>query len=326
MELRLHSKSFLSRLAPLVTALPFALAPFGIFHDRQNYLNYATRTFSRLFSLIEDGVLSFLFNEPIWLGINATLGLFLPPELVVRAIIILGVWLLSWSLLRNNLIPGALAILIILHPAVAKNYIIHLRQGLALGFFMFALFRDQKYHPNWKLLVLTPFIHSSFFISIGLLLVAQLLSKIKGIRILIPVILISLSALIVPVLSPVGQFLGARQASSYVAGSNLDVSGLGMIAWAIVFSLIAVGSKGIPHSMKVLWAFGLLSISIYLSTYLVFPSSYRILDNALPVIIIVLYLLRRNLYVKFAIAAVTLMAAYSYFQAIRTGFAGWINL
>ena len=137
--------------------------PLFEFIDRESYLNNAQYSDSILGINQAKGILTLIFNEPIWFLINTWLRSILDPENVIRTIIFTASFLSSYSFIKlsNSKIRNILLMVIfLLLPIILKNYITHLRQGLAIGLFMLGmLFSDWR---RIAFVVVTPFIHISW--------------------------------------------------------------------------------------------------------------------------------------------------------------------
>src|SRR5699024_5963579 len=120
----------------------------------------------------------------------------------------------SFLVIRNNFKYLPWVILILILPQVVKNNIVHLRQGLALSFFLIGWYSSNKKTKNIFFLI-SPLIHSSFFFFILILCISDILKKnnlSNGIRTIVVVIFSLILSVSVPIISIV---LKARQAESY---------------------------------------------------------------------------------------------------------------
>ena len=129
------------KLLIFVTALLYAyllitVIPIDAVMDRGNYLNYASWPEVLFIQQLERGLLPLFFNEPIFLLINFVLSLLFDEENVVRTIIFFGSFTTSYLVLRYNYRYFLILLFFLLIPQVLKNYVIHIRQGLALSFFL----------------------------------------------------------------------------------------------------------------------------------------------------------------------------------------------
>lgn len=261
-------------------ALVLAALPIEEFKDRSNYLIYADNSMIFLVKYFKDNILTFLFNEPLWLFINFALRTFLPSESVLRLIIFFPAFLFSFSLIRSNYKNLVWIILILLLPQVLKNHIMQLRQGFAIGIFIFTWFMLVGKKRLFGFL-LTPFIHSSFFVILVLLFTNHLLSRMKfsiGIKNFVILIGGALSSML---LTQVATILGSRQGARY-ADAIPNVSGMAFLFWAAVFILfILQGKAWLKHN-----SFCIITLVFYLSSYFFLPLSARIFESIITLIFI----------------------------------------
>ena len=108
--------------------------------DRDNYLEMARVSPLIIARHFGQGVQALLANEPVWLAINSALGLIWGDEVVVRIIIFFSAFIVSYLLLVNNPKNFFWLLLLLIFPQVMKNFVIHLRQGLAIAVFMLGWF------------------------------------------------------------------------------------------------------------------------------------------------------------------------------------------
>src|SRR5690625_4311379 len=144
------------------------------FKDFTNYLVYANNSWNILEGRTQKGLFSMLANEPLWLILNSFLASFLSPENTVRALIFLSGFTVSATLLHNSRVEQIhWVLLFLLLPAVIKNHLIHIRQGVAIALFLYGWFSSSR-PLKWILLSLTPFIHASFFFVLAILAFSNL--------------------------------------------------------------------------------------------------------------------------------------------------------
>src|SRR5690554_384590 len=130
--------------------------------DRVNYLAYASDSGVIYLRYLSSGVLAFLSNEPVWLGVNVVLGQFLSPEQVVFYIVLFSAFWSSYLILKFDSRYFLLLLVVVFFPQVIGKYVVHLRQGLAVSIFLLGWFSVSK-NFRYILFFLTPFIHASFF-------------------------------------------------------------------------------------------------------------------------------------------------------------------
>jgi hypothetical protein len=212
------------------------------FQDRGNYLRYAESSDGILFSNISSGVLPTLFNEPLWLLINMGLNQLVTPEGVMRAIIFIGAFTLSYCLLKSDPKNAFWLMLFLLTTPILKNYITHLRQGLGISVFFAGYLATSKFR-SWPLMVAAPFIHSSFFIVLLIAAIPKLLQKIK-LGIDVRLLVLALFGLgICLSLGIITEILGARQAARYEFEIKDNLTGLGWFFWFSITALFITQGK-----------------------------------------------------------------------------------
>ena len=260
----------------------------GSIIDRSNYLNYAEN--SKLISLyyLNDGILSFLFNEPVWLMINIVLSSFLEPQNTLRTIIFVSSFTVSFLLLRNNLRYFWILLIILAFPNVIKNFIIHIRQGLAIAFFLIGWFSSSK-STKYFFFILSPFVHASFFIVVSIYLITETLKKMRF-AFDIKLIVYLLIGLIVSFgLGFIASLLGMRQSNEYqfIAASS---SGLGFLFWLIILFLYVLNGKEFLRKNS----FILGMIVFYLVTYFFVEVTARIFESVIILVLLASLELEKN--------------------------------
>ncbi len=270
----------------LVLATAYAIAlvslPFLVFRDRDNYLVYASASDVILQRFLERGILPLLSNEPVWLLINVALARMLPPDDVVRVIIAVPAFAVAWMTLRAR--PGRMVwlLLFLLYPAVVKNHIIHLRQGVAVALFLAGMLLAQRRGWRWLLIGLTPFIHSSFFFVLGILLLAHLSRRLRFAADLSMLVFVLATLAIVLSLEWAATALGARQASEYELRSGLAVSGANFVFWGAMLGIMTIEGREFLRRHR----FEIAVIFFYLGTYFFTPITARVFESALLLVLI----------------------------------------
>lgn len=272
------------RLMTFIVAIAYAgvLAslPLESFKDRGSYLDYAANSWSLLNHYWCQNPLVALSNEPIWLLINSFLAILLPAETTLRVLIFIPAFVVAWIVLQQNPRQFVWLLLILFYPAVIKNHIIHLRQGVAIAVFLMGWITEGK-PLRWMLIGITPFIHASFFFVLGLLGLSRLVLKMRlgpDVRML----LFAASAIIISlVIKWLSALVGARQSQSYQFTMG-DVSGLGFILWASV--LIVLCMQGRTYMRSHTLEIG--AIIFYLTTYFFIEISARIFESVLILVLL----------------------------------------
>ena len=248
--------------------------------DRSNYLIYAENSLIIVGRYLDESILTLFFNEPIWLLINIVLSSFLEPQNTLRTIIFVSSFTVSFLLLRNNLRYFWILLIILVFPSVIKNFIIHIRQGLAIAFFLigwFSLSKSKKYF----FFILSPFVHASFFIVIVIYFISSILQKMKftfDVRLFIYLIIglfVSLG------LGFISSLLGMRQANEYEFTAPSS-SGLGFLFWLGI--LIIYISNGKDFLRKNSFILGM--IVFYLTTYFFVEVTARIFESVIIIVLL----------------------------------------
>ncbi|KID57952.1 hypothetical protein JF50_04200 [Pseudoalteromonas luteoviolacea] len=241
--------------------------------DRINYINYAENSdiiFARFYS---GGVLSLLFNEPVWLLVNMGLSTFLTPELVVRCIILISSFSVSFYIVRFNQKAFFLLLILLIFPQVAGKFIVHLRQGFAIAVFIIALMTQRDY-LRFLLVISTPFIHSSFFILVLFVVVSSILQNTRLAEDVKSFAMVFLSLITGSSLLIIGSFLGARQAAGEAI--TTAISGFGFVFWLSILLLYYAAGKVFIQR----YIFALACIIFYLATYFVSAYTARVFESA----------------------------------------------
>lgn len=303
-------------LAIIYSYLLVILIPVDAVMDRSNYLEMATSANAYLSDNFLIGGLYFFSNEPVWIVINVFLSTYFTPDAVISVIIFFSSFIASYLLIKKSDVNIFLILLILLAPQVMKNYVIHLRQGLAVSFFLIGYFSSNKLIKSlfW---LLSPLVHSSFSFVFCIMLMSKLFKKIK-VNVLLKLILLAFCFLfIASLVEPVSVLLGARQANEYdFVGA--DSSGLAFLFWCfILFLYISEGQEFISKNI-----FCICIMLFYLTTYFLLPISARIFESAIIVVLISgtrLTKVRKHLYIFLVIFYVSL----SYLMSISKPYLGW---
>jgi len=280
-HLSASGKLYVSLMLALVFAMCMAMLPVDSFVDRDAYLAYAEGSLAIVALNAAQGVGVVLTNEPLWLLINALLSLLFDPEYCVRIVIGVSAFLVAKTVVQNNFQRLIVVVLFLLLPQVLKNYVIHLRQGLAIGVFMAGWYASTD-RRRWALMLLTPFIHASFFFVIAFLLFNRLLEGIKASAVIRVIAFLAVGLFLSFATIWLAAGLGARQAGEYQGAAGADISGLGFIFWTLFGCIYALqGKKFLRENML---AVGVLIF--YLTSYFFLPVAARIFESMLLLILI----------------------------------------
>lgn len=283
---RWHNKLTYNPLIFLVSAsFSFYLAqlPVDAFYDRVNYLMYASSSSLVFLRYLNEGLLSVLLNEPVWLGLNILLSTVFNEEITLRALVFFSSFVLTYKVLKYKPKYFILLCLFLLLPQVLKNNIVHLRQGVGLAFFLLGYFSKHKVSKAVFILI-SPFVHTSFIFIVFFYLVNKVYHHLRfaaDVRALT----IVLFGLFVSILGiKLAGLLGARQGdeSGLYASAGMHALGFGSVFWSVILCLYFSAGKSFLKEQS-------LSVSIlvfYLSTYLFFPVTARIFESGLILVLL----------------------------------------
>lgn len=268
-----------------IYAYVLAGLPIDGFIDRDNYLNYVANSGLIFFGNLSQGLFSFLLNEPIWLFINMILNFLFEPEFSLRVIIFTSSFVFSFYMLRakrGDVFYVIFAIIICLLPQVMKNYVIHLRQGVAIAFVAFMMFSATGLARRIYI-VIAPLVHSSYFFLLPNIFISWIVKdKLKFRRNSFSSFLIYflIACFIVLVFVNALSFTSARQVETLEQVSGESRSGMAFLFWAIVFYLFISSGDDFRRNNF----FSIVSIAIYLMLYFFFDPIARVFESSLPFI------------------------------------------
>ncbi|GIW60950.1 MAG: hypothetical protein KatS3mg087_2016 [Patescibacteria group bacterium] len=293
-----------------------AVLPLEVFKDRYNYLTYASVAPLILEQRMAEGLLPLLSNEPVWLLLNSLLGMVFSPETVVRLLIFLPATVIAWLTLRNHKGWMGWVLIFLFFPAVIKNYIIHLRQGVAIAFFLCGWY---ALRPSWRGVTwfITPFIHASFFFVLlvyGMVHVAKRLHLAIDLR---SVIILGVAIGITLCLPSIVAGVGARQSFEY----NLletEVTGLGFLFWLFIFAIFVCQNRQfLQHH-----AFEVATVIFYLGMYFWGAISARVFESTLILVLLSGLSLTKHWRFVF-LAMISSFMFLDYYLRISESWLGW---
>lgn len=247
--------------------------------DRSNYLVYAGSSLVISARYLSSGLLSFFSNEPLWLGINILLSQYFTPEQTVRIVAGFPAFIVAYHVLRYNPRYFIFLLFLLLLPAVMKNHVGHMRQGVAISIFIMGWFAT-KNSLRFFLIVLTPFIHASFFFILFLFGVNWIITKIKfaiDVKVLVYIIVGLVIGVLIGFLA---SSLGARQGDSDLGVA--EVSGLGFLFWTSILALYFIEGKDFCRKNS----FTISILIFYLNTYFLFGATARVFESGLLLVVL----------------------------------------
>lgn len=270
--IELYKRQLIPVMFGAIYAAYLAWLPIDGFLDRENYVLYANSSYV-IQAFYLHSYISYLTNEPIWLAMNVYLYEFIDVDSIIRIFIFFPAFVTSYIVMRkrNFVIPIALAIMIV--PGVVQNYIVHIRQGVAVSIFLAGYFSKDR-RIGYFLIALSPFVHSAFFVISGLYFACELLGRVKFIkpqwRIMLMVAAILVVAAFMEIVMASASF---RQVNEY-RNVETEISGLGFLAW--LFMLLLICSQGVKFVEDNL--FSVLSLIFYLLIYFFAPFAGRVIE------------------------------------------------
>mgnify|MGYP005845915467 CR=1 FL=1 len=276
----------LQKLACLLVALIYATLlcsfPMEGVIDRANYLEMARVSPLILARYLGQGVHSLFANEPVWLAINSVLGLLFDDTVVVRILVFFSAFVVSYLLLLNNPKNFFWLLLVLVFPQVMKNFVIHIRQGLAIAVFLLGWFSTGN-KKRLFFIGLSPFIHSSFFIIIAILVGGWVLKKLKMAPDVKLLLYFCVSLTLALLVAQFAALVGARQATTTAVTAEA-ASGIGFLFWSAMLVVMLLQGRRFLHQHTV--ASGVLIF--YLAAYFFTPISGRVFESGVLLVLLAL--------------------------------------
>ena len=259
----------------------FSIEPSQI-TDRENYHlhvvnseNFFLRSFSIGFPLV-------LFFEPLYFLIIYFFSLFnLNPEFTIKIIIFLIILSIIFLIHNKTKTPLFWIILMSLTPILIANFVMTIRQGLAMSFFLYGYFQSNK-SKRILFILLTPLIHYLFYIVVVIYFLSNRLIKKNNIntnKIIVYTLIIS--SIISITIFKIINYIGLAKLESYVNDNQSGILGFGLVFWfAILILFMLEGKIFLKNNI-----FSLILISFYLGTVLFFAPFSRVLQATSPIIL-----------------------------------------
>lgn len=253
--------------------------------DRSNYFNYLTISELFLHDYFSSGIIIGLLNEPAFLLINWFLNLTVnDPDKSIFIIITFSAFCAAWFTF-SNVKDFIIAIAILFIPFVFVNYLMSLRQGLAVAFFLISWYSSNKF-PKLFFLTIAALVHSSFLITIYLLIICRFVyfnikNTILQYLIILAFILMLLFSLYIMV------YLNIRQAEVYNINFSFGSIGLGLIFWILILIILA-NSKSCDQSepLELNKLFLISALLLYIICYIFSSGIARTIQNHALLILI----------------------------------------
>jgi len=248
--------------------------------DRFYYLEYARSSYLILRNNLDQGIITFLSNEPLFLVINFLLSYIFTPENTVRILILFSYFLFLYSFGKYSDYNLLLIIIFFLSPQVMLKYIVHLRQGLAMSLYYFSLFSNNHNKRIKYVKLLTPFIHSSMFFILFFEIVEFLLRKFKfdvNVRLILSILIF---ILVMTFIRDIAYLIGDRRAAVYSNTLGINGVGLGFIYWFFLGTIIILFSNRTYYNILCFYG-----IIFYIISYFYLEYSARVFESMYPLIL-----------------------------------------
>lgn len=317
LPIRVNNISLKYKILILVIAAIYALylanLPIYAFKDRLNYIDYTFNSEYIFNDRWTYNLISFFTNEPLFLLINIFLSKFFSPENSLRILIGIPAFIIAYSILRVNPRYFFILFLLLFIPQIIKNHIIHLRQGVAIAFFLLGWFNNNK-KVKYFFLSLTPFVHSSFFIIIPIIFLNEYFKNnvfFNKFQIEISIffaVFISLS------MSFFASILDARQQVNEAE----EISGLGFLFWSLLLVLFLMDK----HNFKKRAIIPISLLILYLVNYFTIAVAARIFESGIILVLLSgLYITPKRRLIFFTF--LFLYAVLTYYLRYNLPYFGW---
>lgn len=248
--------------------------------DRLNYMDYADHSDVTLGRYFKDGIGTVFANEPLFLVINIALSFLFSNGNVLRIIIFVSTLIALYNIGKKTAFNLWVLGFFILIPQFNVNYVIHLRQGLALSVYLLGL-NQKDYRIEWVLKVLAALIHTSIVFIILFEILDMVLKKIN-LKFNLKLFLVALFFLIlVNSFSILSLFISDRRFEEYAFSTASNASGLGFLLWFFVGIFFIIMAKR-SYTNRI----SFYGIIFYLTSYYFVEFGARVFENILPLIII----------------------------------------
>lgn len=260
----------------------------GEIKDRQNYLNYFFVHESLLESLLQGNFLSIVTSEPVFTLLWVSLSHVTDTELSALKVLIFSSSLVaSFVILERRGVPFFWKALILVFPWFLVNYIMTLRQGVAIAVLLYAHFYLAG-RWRWVLYAITPLIHYSFFLVLVVLILANVLKAGKvtnSVRLLSLNIFAILSSILVLSIVSGWVLIPIKELESLSLGYAEKISlnlGFGFLYSGVVLILMLTSERDFIKNNLI----SIIAITIYLYGVIFFPPISRFLQIFSPLIVL----------------------------------------
>jgi hypothetical protein len=216
-----------------------------------------------------------IFSEIVYWCIIFFLSLFnLSPSIIFKILIFICVTIALYTLIIKKGVPKLWSIIAILTPLVLVNYVMTLKQGVAISVFLIGYY----YSSGWKsifLLSITPLIHFSFLIILPILWLSKTKFILKLPNILNVIFMLAFSYIVGASILKITTLLGLNNLAIQYSEFVEVRFGFGIIFWSGILLLFFM--EGHRFTNKNI--FPILVIVFYLGSIFIFSPFSRIIQN-----------------------------------------------
>ena len=274
--------------------------------DRVNYFKSIENSIAKFASYVVRGPVYSFFNEPLWLVITLLLNISFGSQDGIYFLSIINFSLIAVLVAKKVNYRIFIFLIILLHPIVMDKYIIHLRQGLAIGIMMLCWTENIGNRKTLFGLIISSLIHSSFFFVLLVWLYAEFSNRLR-----MPIALsisfwFLLSFFITINILNLASSLGARQSDFYSSQFSLQF-GIGIMVWTVILVLFLIQNNSEVRDRL----FVVNIIIFYLISYMIVPSvGARVLESCMIIIFINLINLKLHNYLNISVLAIYSVALW----------------
>ena len=255
--------------------------------DRDGYLSYAINAKEIINNTLNYNLYLFLINEPLWLLTNIFISIIIDDQYVPLAVGLINYLICVNFVFKKVEKKYIFAILILFFmPQIYKSFLVHLRQGLAVGLYISSFICKNKGY-KYVLMFSAGLVHNSFIPISAVHILYDRYSKFFSAKTII-FITLSLGSISAVFLFEILELLNFRQHDNY-SGVVQNNSGIGFFFWSIIFSILLTNNSSRLKSTLIV----IIPIGIYLLLYFVNPISARFLESYLILIVSSIYLLSK---------------------------------
>ena len=255
---------------------------FDAILDRSNYLYYAGSSYDIWIQNLEQHPVILFFNEPFFLMVMFLFSSAVSNEILILRILICLISFISAYICFRETKSVPLTIVILFVPQIFGNYVMSLRQGVAVALFIYAFFSKVVW-LRFLLFFVLPFIHTSFYITLALALMTYFLLETTKKRFFLIFASVAFIFLFINGSLYLADYLGVRQAAGYIAGDDIEVGFGGAVFWGFILLLFITMSSSkcldVKSNIKFSYLFAINLILFYLISYFLAPALSRSIQN-----------------------------------------------